>query len=117
MPGGAFSLPAATHDDPMLVQEVVTDIASEEVVRMAREFFMSRFSQYSAFVQEESDAHIVMSFDTGEVVIGTVPDDGRTKVRGSTPRVHHELSQFLATLAPAEEVRQNNPGPGVSGAG
>jgi hypothetical protein len=31
--------------------------------------------------------------------------------------MHHEVSQFLATLAPAEEVRENLPGPGVSGAG
>ncbi len=101
----------------MLVQEVVTDIAPGEVVRMAREFFTTRFSQYSAFVQEESDAHIVLTLDSAEVVIGTAPEDGRTKVRGSTSRVHHELSQFLATLASAEEVRQNAEGPGTSGAG
>lgn len=101
----------------MLVQEVVTDFSAAEVVRMARDYFTTRFSQYSAFVQEESASHIVLGFDTGEVVIGTVQEDGRTKVRGSTSRVHHELSQFLATLAPAEEVRQNRTGPGTSGAG
>ena len=43
--------------------------------------------------------------------------DGRTVVRGSTSRLHHELSQFLITLAPPEEVKQNLVGPGVSGAG
>lgn len=101
----------------MLVQEVVTDLAPDEVVRQARDFFMTRFSQYSAFVQDESDSHIVLGLDSGEVVIGTTQEDGRTRVRGSTSRVHHELSQFLATLAPAEEIRQNNPGPGASGAG
>lgn len=101
----------------MLVQEVVTDIAPGEVVRMAREFFTTRFTQYSAFVQDESDSHIVLTLDSAEVVIGTVQEDGRTKVRGSTSRIHHELSQFLATLAPAEGVRQNTDGPGVSGAG
>lgn len=101
----------------MLVQEVSTHLSPGEVVRLAREFFTTRFTPYGAFVQEESESHIVFGFDAGELVIGTVEEDGRTLVRGSTSRVHHELSQFLSTLAPAEEVRQNATGPGSSGAG
>jgi len=46
-----------------------------------------------------------------------VHEEGRRLVRGSTSRMHHELSQFLSTLAPPEEVRQSVPGPGASGAG
>lgn len=101
----------------MLVQEVLTDISPAEVIRTAREFFETRFSPYGAFVQEETDGHIVLTLDSGELVIGTVAEGERTLVRGSTSRLHHELSQFLATLAPPEEIRQNSAGPGVSGAG
>jgi hypothetical protein len=101
----------------MLVQEVRTDHTPAEVIRLAREFFTTRFSPYAAFVQDASDTHISFSFDSGELLIGTGSEKGRTLVRGSTSRLHHELSQFLSTLAPAEEVRQNTAGPGVSGAG
>lgn len=101
----------------MLVQETHTDLAQEEVVRRAREFFTTRFTQYGGFVQEESDSHIVFAVEAGELMIGTTFEDGRTRVRGSTSRMHHELSQFLATLAAPEAVRQNVEGPGNSGAG
>jgi hypothetical protein len=101
----------------MLVQEVISDLSAAEIVRLAREFFTTRFSPYGAFVKEESDHHVVLNFDSGEVVIGATEEDGKTVVRGSTSRLHHELSQFLTTVAPPEEVRQNAVGPGASGAG
>jgi hypothetical protein len=101
----------------MLVQEVRTDLEPREVVRLAREFFATRFSPYAAFVEDESDSHIAFRVEAGELVIGTGRENGRTIVRGSTSRLHHELSQFLATLSHPEEVRQNIPGPGASGAG
>jgi hypothetical protein len=102
----------------MLIQEVLTDIAPREVVERAKLFFASRLSPYTGFMEEESDHHVKFEVEAGELLIGASPaEDGRTLVRGSTSRLHHELSQFLATLAPPEEVRQNLAGPGVSGAG
>jgi hypothetical protein len=101
----------------MLVQEVVTDYPPAEVVRLAKDFFTTRFTAYPAFVETESETHVAFRMDAGELVIGTSEVGGRTLVRGSTSRIHHELSQFLATLAPAESVRQNSLGPGSSGAG
>jgi hypothetical protein len=102
----------------MLVQEVTTDLAPAEVLRLARDFFSTRFSSHSAFVQEESESHIKFDIEAGEVVIGTGLNEGRTLVRGSTSRLHNELSQFLASLAEPEEVHENvSHGPGVSGAG
>jgi hypothetical protein len=101
----------------MLVQEVVTDLPAAEVIRQAREFFTTRFTPYGAFVADESDEHVSFQVEAGELMIGTGTKDGRTVVRGSTSRLHHELSQFLVTLAPPEEVRQNALGPGASGAG
>jgi hypothetical protein len=101
----------------MLIQEVLTDLPPAEVIGRAKEFFTTRLSQYTALIAEESDHSVKFDVDAGELVIGAVPQDGRTLVRGSTARLHHELSQFLTTLAPPEEVRQNLVGPGASGAG
>src|SRR5688500_17843364 len=101
----------------MLVQEVTTDLSPSEVIRLAREFFATRFSPYGAFVESESESHLAFRIDEGELMIGIGTRDGATLVRGSTSRLHHELSQFLTTLSTPEEVRQNDPGPGASGAG
>jgi hypothetical protein len=102
----------------MLIQEVVTDLEPREVLEQAKEFFTTRFSNRSAFVEEESDTHVKFEIEAGEVLIGTSQRDDRTIVRGSTSRLHSELSRFMMTLAPAaEEVRQSIPGPGTSGAG
>jgi hypothetical protein len=101
----------------MLIQEVLTDVPAAEVIQRARDWFTLRRTPYAAFTEDASDHHIRLSAEAGDVTIGTGTQDGRTLVRGSTSRMHHELSQFLSTLAPPEEVRQNVPGPGASGAG
>ena len=101
----------------MLIQEVLTDLPAAEVIERAREWFTLRLTPYGAFDEDSSDHHIKLSTEAGEVTIGTGLQDGRTLVRGSTSRAHHELSQFLTTLAPNEEVHQNVAGPGASGAG
>jgi len=101
----------------MLVQEIQTDMEPTEVVRLAKDYFLTRFSPNGAYVESESEGHVALHIDAGELVIGTGVADGRTLVRGSTSRLHHELSQFLTMLGPPESVRQNLPGPGVSGAG
>jgi hypothetical protein len=101
----------------MLQQEVVTDLEAGEVIRQARDFFSLRFSPYAGFAEDGGDTWIRLTTEAGDLTIGVGEQDGRRLVRGSTSRMHHELSQFLSTLAPAEEVRQNQPGPGVSGAG
>jgi hypothetical protein len=101
----------------MLIQEVLTDLPPADVIARAREFFTLRLSPYGAFTEDASDHHVKLTTEAGDVTIGTGAQDGRTLVRGSTSRLHHELSQFLTTLAPPEEVRQNTPGPGASGAG
>lgn len=101
----------------MLIQEVITELPPAEVMARARQWFTTRFSPYAGFIEEASEAHLRFEIEAGEVIIGVGEQDGRTVVRGSTSRLHHELSQFLITLAPPEEVKQNLVGPGVSGAG
>jgi len=101
----------------MLIQEVLTDIPPAEVIQRAREWFTLRMTPYAGFAEDSSDHHLKLTSEAADITIGTGTQDGRTLVRASTSRMHHEVSQFLATLAPAEEVRENLPGPGVSGAG
>ena len=101
----------------MLIQEVLTDVPAPEVIQRAREWFTLRLTQYGAFEEDSSDHHLKVVTEAGDLTIGTGAQDGRTLVRGSTSRLHHELSQFLTTLAPPEEVRQNHPGAGSAGAG
>ena len=101
----------------MLIQEVLTDLPPDEVIRRAREWFTLRLSPYAGFTEDASDHHATFATEAGDVSVGTGAQDGKTLVRASTSRLHHEVSQFLTTLAPPEEVHENLPGPGVSGAG
>ena len=101
----------------MLLQEVLTEIPAEEVIQRARDFFTLRFTPYAGFAEEAGDTWIKIVTEAGDLTIGVGKQGERNLVRGSTSRLHHELSQFLSTLAPPEEVRQSVPGPGASGAG
>ena len=101
----------------MLIQEVETDLTPQEVIAQARSFFSMQFSPYAGFEEDASESHIRFATEAGDVTIGVGAKEGKTVVRGSSSRLHHEVSQFLTTLSAPEEVRQNVPGPGVSGAG
>ena len=102
----------------MLIQEAATDLPAAEVLQRAREWFTTRFTPYAGFIEESSDSHLRFEIEAGELIIAVATRDGQTVVRGSTSRLHHELSQFLVTVAPTTEaVNQNLVGPGVSGAG
>lgn len=101
----------------MLIQEVQTELSPAEVIEKARAFFSLQQSPYAAFVADASEQHIRFTTEAGELMIGVGEREGRTVVRGSTSRMHNELSQFLTTLAVPEEVRESLPGPGASGAG
>ncbi|HKP74079.1 MAG TPA: hypothetical protein VJT67_00990 [Longimicrobiaceae bacterium] len=101
----------------MLQQEVLTELPAQEVIQRARDFFTLRFTPYAGFAEDAGDTWIRFTTEAGDLTIGVGQQEGRNLVRGSTSRMHHELSQFLSTLAPPEEVRQSVPGPGASGAG
>lgn len=101
----------------MLIQEVTTDLPPGEVLSRAKEFFTLRFSPYGGFLSDESEQHVRFTNEVAELVIGAAEKDGRTEVRGSTSRMHNELSQFLASLDVPGAVRESLPGPGTSGAG
>ncbi len=104
-------------EETMLIQETLTDVPPEEVIRRARTFFTTRLTPYVGFIDEESDSHIRFRFEAGSLVVAAGRQAERTWVRGSTSRLHNDLSRFLASLSVPEAVRQNVIGPGTSGAG
>ncbi|HEX5521007.1 MAG TPA: hypothetical protein VFX29_04890 [Longimicrobiaceae bacterium] len=101
----------------MLIQEVLTDLAPEEIIPRAKVFFATRFSPYPGFVDSESATHLHMRTENGTIAIGAGQSERGTWVRASSTRQHHEVSQFLTTIARPETVRQNKIGPATSGAG
>jgi hypothetical protein len=95
----------------MLVLETETELPPAEVVARAKEFFTSRLSSQTAFVQDASDSHVRFHTEAGVLTIGVGRRGSRQVVRGSTSRLHNALAQFLGTLSRPEEVRQNLVGP------
>jgi hypothetical protein len=91
----------------MLILETETQLPPEEVVARAKEFFTSRLSYATGFVLDASDSHVRFHTEAGVVTIGIGRRGDRQVVRGSTSRLHHAVSQFLATLSTPEAVRQN----------
>jgi hypothetical protein len=83
------------------LQETMTSHTPAEVLRSAKDFFARQTGIYAAFPEQESKAHVTMRGQGGEeVVIGVVPQDGATKVTGSTYLFDQQVARFLATLAP-----------------
>jgi hypothetical protein len=101
----------------MLILEVTTALPAADVIERAKSFFLTRFSPYSGWLTDSSERHARFQFEAGVLTVGAIPQEHGTLVRGSTSRLHHELSQFLATLSVPEAVRQNMLGPGTGGAG
>lgn len=95
----------------MLILETETELSPEEVVARAKEFFAGRLSPYTGFLLDSGPAHARFHTEAGTLTIGVGRRDGRNVVRGSTSRLHHGLSQFLAILSRPEEVRQARVGP------
>jgi len=95
----------------MLILETITELAPDEVVARATEFFTGRFSPYTGFLMDSGPSHIRFHTEAGVLTIGVGTRDGSTVVRGSTSRLNQGLSQFLTTLSFPEDVRQNRISP------
>lgn len=90
----------------MKIHEIRTQHTPVEVIERARSFFGLASSPYAAFSEEVGEGYLKLFMEVGEIVIGCVPEDGVTLVRGSASRGEQMLTQFLTTLAPPLEARQ-----------
>ena len=70
----------------MTIHEATTHLAAAEVVERARTFFAGIRSPNAAAEEARGTMHLRFHLDMGEIVIGAIPVEGGTRVRGSGSR-------------------------------
>lgn len=90
----------------MRIHEIRTQLPADQVIERARLFFTHAGTPYASFEENVGEGWIRLFLEVGEIVIGTVPQDAGTLVRGSASRGAHLLTRFLTTLAPPSDARQ-----------
>ena len=87
------------------LQEAVTTASPQEVIAAAKQFFSGRNSIYAAFPEKEGNGWLSLRGQGGEeIVIGTSPADGGTRVSGSTYLFDQQVARFLSTLPAAASM-------------
>jgi hypothetical protein len=85
------------------LQETQTSLGVPEVLTAAKEFFAQRSSIYSAFVEQESAAHVTLRGLGGEeIVIAATALPNGSSVTGSSYMFDAQVSRFFSTLPPFE---------------
>lgn len=90
--------------------EETTDIAPEQVLEKAREFFTGDDSVYTAWLEDESDTHLTFGTFRNKIAVSAFPDpegEAPTRVRVSTLRVDDSIGKFMTyirTLSPETAV-------------
>ena len=81
------------------LQDAVTTAEPGEVIEAAKEFFATRNGVYAAFLEKEGPGYVTFRGQGGEeIVIGTTPVSGGTRVSGSTYLFDQQVARFLALL-------------------
>jgi len=82
-----------------MTYDTVTPLAPDEVIRRARDFFLRRVPATGAFVETETERHLVLRGQGGEeVVIAAAPAAAGTAVRGSSLLFGQQVARFFSTL-------------------
>lgn len=90
----------------MRIHEIRTDLSPAEVIERARRFFTLASTPYASFEEKVGEGYLKLFLEVGEIVIGAMPQDSATVVRGSASRGEHLLTGFFTSLAPAQDARQ-----------
>ena len=81
------------------LQEAVTTASPAEVIEEAKRFFARRNGIYAAFIEKEGPGWANFRGQGGEeIVIGTAPAEGGTRVSASTYLFDQQVARFLSTL-------------------
>ena len=86
------------------VQEFITSLSGDEVLKRAKTFFATRPSIYSAFIDKEGPGFCSFRGQGGEEIViaaSASPDGKGTRVTGSSYLFDMQISRFFATLTPA----------------
>jgi hypothetical protein len=87
------------------LQEGTTSLSPAAVLGLAKTFFSSRPSLYSAFLDKEGPNFCTFRGQGGEeIVIGVAPapEGSGTRVTGSTYLFDMQISRFFSTLPPVD---------------
>ena len=90
----------------MRIHEIRTHLPADQVIERARSFFTHAGTPYASFQENVGEGWIRLFLEVGEIVIGTVPREGGTLVRGSASRGAHLLTRFLVSLGAPGDARQ-----------
>lgn len=83
------------------LQEYRTTLTPDEVLSEAKQFFTKRSSLYATFLDREGPTHVTFRGQGGEeIVIAAAPQDGVTRVTGSTYLFDMQVARFFTTLPP-----------------
>lgn len=96
-----------------MTRETTTTLSPARVLELARRFFMSDLSVYSAWLEEESETHLTFSAFRSRIAVSAVPDpedDGLTRVRVSTLRMDEVIGKFLTHVRTADSPKVREPG-------
>ena len=82
------------------LQEITTTLAADEVLARAKNFFSTRPSLYSTFLDMEGANYCSFRGQGGEeIVIGVAPaENGSTRVTGSSYLFDMQVSRFFTTF-------------------
>lgn len=96
------------------VQEMNTSRSPAEVLNEAKNFFSRQNGVYAAFLEQEGPAYITLRGQGGEeIVIGTAPADGGTRVTASSYLFDQQIARFLNSLPPGKSEAIPQPAPGA----
>ena len=88
-----------------MIQEIRTALPPARVLDEAKTFFARRNPIYAAFLEKEGTDYVTFRGQGGEeLVIGVLPEDGGTRVRGSTYLFDAQVSRFFSTLDPVPDA-------------
>jgi hypothetical protein len=82
------------------LQEITTTLAADDILARAKNFFASRPSIYSTFLDMEGPNYCSFRGQGGEeIVIGVAPaENGGTRVTGSSYLFDMQVSRFFTTF-------------------
>ena len=83
--------------------ETTTALSGADVLARAKQFFATRPSLYSTFLDKEGPGYATFRGMGGEEIVIAVADapNGGTRVTGSSYLFDMQVSRFFTTLAPA----------------
>ena len=101
------------HQSQRTLQEYRTTASPADVLAEAKEFFSRRNSLYATFIDRDGPTFVSFRGQGGEeLIIAAAPQDGATRVTGSTYLFDMQIARFFTTLPPFQlEENLLPPGP------